>query len=284
MRLVSTAIAVIALSCATAAVAEPIQIYDDEAYSRLARWEQHLDDRINDGARRGSLHSGDAWRFQKRLDSIEIHLLYDYFQSNNGLSDDAAHRYAGQLRALGSDLGERNGWSGYGGGPDYGGGPGYGGQHSGGPDYGPPPPPPGARYYREGDYESECHRGNQAAGTIFGAIAGGLIGGAVSHGNGGAVVGGVILGGLAGNALSHDIDCDDQRYAFARYNEGLNAPVGEEVRWDHNGHYGTLRTEREYRRGDYVCRNFHTVNYRNGQKVERDGTACRQTDGYWHFE
>src|SRR5258706_16086057 len=74
MKIVPTAIAVAALSCATsAAVAEPIQIYDDENYTRLARWEQHLDDRISDGVRRGSLRPTDAWRYQKRLDGIEIH-------------------------------------------------------------------------------------------------------------------------------------------------------------------------------------------------------------------
>src|SRR5689334_6690890 len=60
--------------------------------------------------------------------------------------------------------------------------------------------PPSA--YREGYYERNCHRGNAAAGTVFGAIGGGLIGGAASHGNAGAVVGGVLLGGLLGNALS----------------------------------------------------------------------------------
>src|SRR5205807_2592898 len=58
-------------------------------------------------------------------------------------------------------------------------------------DYGPPPPPPPREsYYEQGRYESNCHQGNQAAGTIFGALAGGLIGSAASHGNGGAVVGG----------------------------------------------------------------------------------------------
>ena len=50
-------------------------------------------------------------------------------------------------------------------------------------------------YYEQGRYEADCHRGNTTAGTIFGALAGGLIGGAASHGNGGAVVGGVVLGG-----------------------------------------------------------------------------------------
>ena len=38
-------------------------------------------------------------------------------------------------------------------------------------------------------YGSDCDHGDNAAGTVLGAITGGLIGGAVSHGNGGAVVG-----------------------------------------------------------------------------------------------
>src|SRR5215469_5996351 len=276
-RLVPIAIAVAALCSASAALAEPIQISEDENYSRLARWEQHLDDRIANGIARHWLRPQDAWRYQKQLDNIEIHVLQDYYQSDNGLSDWQARRYADQLRSLGRSLGEGD-WSGY-----YGGGYGDGGNYGGG-NYGPPPPPPGNySYYREGQYENDCRRGNQAAGTIFGALAGGLIGGAASHGNGGAVVGGVILGGLVGNALSRDIDCSDQRYAFSRYNDGLNGPVGQEYRWDHEGHYGTFTTTREYRDGNYICRDFHTVNYRNGERYERDGTACRQDDGYWHF-
>src|SRR4051812_24856970 len=49
--------------------------------------------------------------------------------------------------------------------------------------YGPPPP----AYYQQGQYEENCRRGNATAGTIFGALAGGLLGGAASRGNGGAV-------------------------------------------------------------------------------------------------
>src|SRR6185437_3793238 len=86
--------------------------------------------------------------------------------------------------------------------------------------------PPAGNYYREGDYERSCHQGNVAAGTIFGALAGGLIGSAASHGNGGAVAGGVILGGLVGNTLARDVDCDDQRYP--------STPMGghSTVKWD----------------------------------------------------
>src|ERR1700744_4710644 len=36
----------------------------------------------------------------------------------------------------------------------------------------PPPPPPPPAYYEQVRYEQNCHRGNQAAGTIFGALAG----------------------------------------------------------------------------------------------------------------
>src|SRR5689334_973408 len=55
----------------------------------------------------------------------------------------------------------------------------------GGPynQYGPPPPPPGAgAYYERGRYEQNCRSGNAAAGTIFGALAGGLIGNAAGNG------------------------------------------------------------------------------------------------------
>jgi len=279
-KLVPIAIALAAFACANAAIAEPIQINDDESYSRLASWEQHLDQLISDRARGSStFRSRDAWRFQKRLDGIEMHLLQSYYQSDNGLDDRSARSYAGQLRSLSMDLHDSGG-NGY-----YASG-GYDRGPSDGPVYGPPvaaAPPSNYSYYQEGRYESDCHRGNRAAGTIFGAVAGGLIGGAVSHGNGGAVVGGVILGGLAGNSLSRDIDCDDQRYAYARYNDGFSGPVGQDYRWEHGDRYGTFTPTREYRDGNYVCRDFQTMNYRDGHQYRENGTACREDDGYWHF-
>jgi surface antigen len=30
-----------------------------------------------------------------------------------------------------------------------------------------------------------------------------------------------------------------------------------------------------------VCRDFRAVTYRNGQRFEREGTACRDSDGNW---
>jgi len=152
-------------------------------------------------------------------------------------------------------------------------------------DVPPPAPPPPPAYYQQGRYEQDCHRGNAAAGTIFGAIAGGLIGGAASHGNGGAVAGGAILGGLLGNAVSQDIDCDDQPYAYRVYAGGLNGDLGRRYEWRHDRAYGYFTPVREYRRGDVVCRDFTETSYRaDGRSFTRTGTACRQRDGNWRFD
>jgi surface antigen len=158
-------------------------------------------------------------------------------------------------------------------------------------DYGPPPPPREGGYERSGYYydadrDPECHRGGNAAGTIAGAIGGGLIGGVASHGNGLAIAGGAIVGGLVGNALTRDVDCADRPYAYNSYYRGLNGDVGVRVDWDNNsyGDRGYFVPTREYYRGSFRCRDFHSVTYRHGREVTRDGTACKRNDGQWEFE
>ena len=267
-----------------AALADPPHIADDEGYARLAQWESHLDERIAQGMRERWLRPDRAWRTQKELDNIELNVLKSYYDSDRGIDGWTFRRYAGQLRQVGSELSDY-GWSepSYAddNGPDYGPGPAYGPPPQPGPGYGPPPQPS----YQQGAYEDQCHRGNnKALGTLFGAIGGGLIGGAASHGNGGAVAGGVILGGLLGNALSQDIDCDDHQYAFATYQQSFGGDLNREYQWRHRDNYGTIVSTREYWRDGYACRNFHAVNYRDGQRYERDGVACRQADGNWHFD
>ena len=150
-------------------------------------------------------------------------------------------------------------------------------------NYGPPPPPPGA-VYQEGAYEDRCRQGNNVAGTLFGALAGGLIGGAASHGNGGAVVGGAILGGLLGNTVSRDIPCEDHPYAFRAYASGLNGEIGHRYEWRHGDNWGYFVPEREFYRGRQVCRTWtETTTTRSGTH-SRSGTACRFNDGNWHFD
>jgi surface antigen len=148
----------------------------------------------------------------------------------------------------------------------------------------PPPPPPPAAYYQQGRYEQSCRSGNQAAGTIFGALAGGLIGGAATRGNGGAVVGGAILGGLLGNTISRNIDCDDQPVAFAQFSAGLNGDLNRRYDWRGRNGYGYFTPTREFRRNNVVCRDYTEVTYRNGRQFTNSGTACRETSGNWRFD
>lgn len=150
----------------------------------------------------------------------------------------------------------------------------------------PPPPPVSDNSYRQGTYETNCrsNNSNQVAGTIFGALAGGLIGSAASRGNGGAVVGGAVLGGLLGNALTRDVPCEDQGVAFRVYADGLNGPIGRRNEWRQGNDYGYFTPEREFRRGGYTCRTFTTITYRGGRSYDRTGTACRWNDGNWHFD
>jgi len=141
-----------------------------------------------------------------------------------------------------------------------------------------------ANYYRQGEYEQSCRSGNVVAGTIFGAAAGGLVGSAVSHGNGGAVVGGAVLGGLIGNTVSKDIDCDDQPYAFRTYSDGLNGDVGRRYAWNHGQARGYFQPTREFQRSGTQCRDFTETTYRGDRQITREGTACRASDGQWRFD
>jgi surface antigen len=139
-------------------------------------------------------------------------------------------------------------------------------------------------YYRPGVYEESCRRGNSAGSTIFGAFAGGLAGGAVSRGNGGAIVGGAVLGGLLGNTLSREINCNDQPYAFGTYSNGLNGSVGRRYAWKHGDGRGYFQTTREFTRRGTVCREFTATNYRGRRELRHDGIACRAPDGHWRFD
>lgn len=146
-------------------------------------------------------------------------------------------------------------------------------------------PNAGPGYYRQGTYEQNCRRGgNVAAGTIFGALAGGLIGSAASNGNGGAVVGGAVLGGFLGNTIARDIDCDAQPYAFQTYSTGLNGRIGRRYDWNHGGSRGYFIPTREYRRNGTLCRDFTETSWRNGRSITRSGTSCRAQDGHWRFD
>ena len=132
-------------------------------------------------------------------------------------------------------------------------------------------------------FADACSGRDHTGGTILGALAGGVLGGAVSQGNGGAVIGGALLGGLAGNAISRDMDCDDRPYAARSYNESFHGPVGRRYEWRRGPNRGYIVTNREYRRHGQICRDFTQVVYRRGREFDRDGTACLRRNGAWEF-
>lgn len=140
--------------------------------------------------------------------------------------------------------------------------------------------------YERGSYYYGNDCGNNATGTVLGAIAGGLLGSAASHGNGGAVIGGVILGGLAGNAISSNMNCDDRRYAMASYSQGFDGRIGERHNWRSSNRrsYGTFTPTREYSRDGNTCRDFQETGYSNSRSYNRKGTACRHNDGNWYTD
>ena len=139
-------------------------------------------------------------------------------------------------------------------------------------------------FYEQGRYESNCRQGNTAAGTVFGALAGGLLGSAATHGNGAGVVGGAVLGGVLGNTIARDIDCEDHPDAFQVYATGLNGDIGRRYEWRHGDSYGYFTPVREFRRRDELCREFTETSYRRGRPVSRNGVACRQGEGHWRFD
>ena len=130
----------------------------------------------------------------------------------------------------------------------------------------------------------ECSGRDHTGGTILGAIAGGVLGGAVTHGNGGAVVGGALLGGLAGNSIARDMDCEDRPYAARSYHESFHGRIGQRYNWQRGPDRGYVVTNREYRRRGQICRDFTQVVYRHGRQYNRPGTACRPArGGDWAF-
>ena len=134
-----------------------------------------------------------------------------------------------------------------------------------------------------GVWADDCHR-DHTGGTVLGAIAGGVLGGVASHGNGLAIAGGAIFGGMAGNALSRDIDCEDRDHASRAYEEAFDGEIGQRYEWEgRNGNHGYIVVNDEFRRDGHRCVNFTQVVWHHDERFERNGTACRD-HGDWEIE
>jgi len=139
--------------------------------------------------------------------------------------------------------------------------------------------------YTDDSYYQQCRSSQDPAGVIAGALIGGLLGNAVSRGNGGATVAGVIVGGVAGAAMTRNLDCGDRSYAYRTYSDGFNGGrPNTTYSWYNrdNDHNGELRVADYYNDPDgFRCANFSQVIYIQGRAQESRGRACRQPDGTW---
>ena len=127
---------------------------------------------------------------------------------------------------------------------------------------------------------------NQDAGTVTGAVVGGIIGNQFGSGGGrvAATLAGAVVGGIVGNEIGRKLDDRDRQLAReAEYDAWERGPPRQPVRWrnPNNGRYGEVVAEDYYDRGGYRCRNFvHRVFIEGREQVMR-GTACRNPDGTW---
>ena len=134
--------------------------------------------------------------------------------------------------------------------------------------------------------KQDCHRGNAAAGTIFGALAGGLIGGAASpwqwRRGGRRRHPGRPAGqhSVARHRLRRSALCLPR---LCRWPEWRSSAAGTNGAMDNLTATSPRRVN--IRRGDMVCREFTETSFRpDGRSFTRTGTACRQRDGNWRFD
>lgn len=123
----------------------------------------------------------------------------------------------------------------------------------------------------------------EGAGTIIGAIAGGLVGSQFGSGSGRLIATGVgaVAGAALGQGVGRSLDGRDRQqmsYASTRAME-----TGYEQDWynDQSGNYGTVSPGRSYKSAQGYCREYQQTVYIGGEPQQAYGTACRQPDGQW---
>jgi surface antigen len=95
---------------------------------------------------------------------------------------------------------------------------------------------------------------------------------------------GVVIGGTIGNQIGRNLSCDDRRYAYQSYYDGLQGEPGQHYVWrnDADGDHGYIIPGETYRDHDgYECRDFQQVMVVHGDRQDSSGTVCRQDDGTW---
>lgn len=124
------------------------------------------------------------------------------------------------------------------------------------------------------------------AGTVLGAIGGGLLGSQIGGGKGQliAVGAGTLLGAFIGHQIGESLDKADVDHARRAQERAHVVPVGQQITWSNpdSGHSGTITPRREGTdtAGNY-CREYQQTVTVGGKTEQAYSTACRQPDGTW---
>lgn len=124
------------------------------------------------------------------------------------------------------------------------------------------------------------------AGTVVGAVGGGLLGSQIGHGSGqlAAVAAGTLLGAFIGHQVGESLDRADIEYARRAQDQAYAAPIGQRIIWSNpqSGNGGTVTPMREGNDSTgHYCREYQSTVTVGGKTEQAYGTACRQPDGTW---
>ena len=124
---------------------------------------------------------------------------------------------------------------------------------------------------------------NAAAGTVIGAVLGGLTGSALTHGRGQvpAIVAGGLIGAIVGGSIGDSMDKVDR----IRTQQAMEtARTGQNVTWtnpDTGAEYSVTPTRTYRRENGQYCRDYKSWGWIDGYEEELHGTVCRADDGTW---
>ena len=130
-----------------------------------------------------------------------------------------------------------------------------------------------------------AHTGpKQGAGTVLGAIGGGIAGAQFGSGNGRLIATGVgtLLGAMVGNSIGQSLDRADQQYLARASYDAFESGYSQSWSNPDSGNYGTVSPGYAYQPNPGVyCREYQQTIYIGGRPENAYGTACRQPDGSW---
>ena len=127
----------------------------------------------------------------------------------------------------------------------------------------------------------------QTAGTLGGAVLGGLLGAQFGSGSGQLIAtgAGVLAGGLLGQSIGKSLDENDKMMAQRTTQASLeHVQSGQQSTWSNpdSGASGTVTPTRTFENSEgQNCREFQQTVSIGGQTEDAYGTACRQSDGSW---